>query len=54
MEAEIREVFDKYNGNARVTYESIVGKDLVKKGLNMIANVGKAAVSAPRLVIVHY
>lgn len=37
-----------------MVYESIVGDDLEKKGLNMIYNVGKGASCPPRLVIVEY
>ena len=47
-------MFDEYDGNGKVVYESIVGDDLEKRGLNMIYNVGKGASSPPRLVIVEY
>lgn len=54
VEEEIKKVFDEYDGNGKVVYESIVGDDLEKRGLNMIYNVGKGASSPPRLVIVEY
>jgi len=49
-----KDIIGKFKGLASVTATEIVGKSLVKEGLNGIYNVGKAAEEEPRLVVLEY
>lgn len=40
--------------DSKVTIESIAGKELCEKGLNLIYSVGRGAARAPNLVILKY
>lgn len=49
-----KEILGKIKGLTGVTTQEIVGKALVKEGLNGIYNVGKGAEEEPRLLILDY
>ena len=42
------------NSNKKITFESIVGEELAKKGLNLIYSVGKGSNTPPALVTLKY
>ncbi|MBC7662112.1 MAG: leucyl aminopeptidase family protein [Chitinophagaceae bacterium] len=49
-----KEIIGKFKSSTTVTCTEIVGKNLVKEGLNGIYSVGKAAEEEPRMVILDY
>jgi len=40
--------------NSKISIETIVGKDLQAKGLNLLYSVGRGAAKAPCLVVLKY
>ncbi|MBC7530161.1 MAG: leucyl aminopeptidase family protein [Oligoflexus sp.] len=49
-----KEIIGKFKGLTTVTCTEIIGKNLVKEGLNGIYTVGKAAEEEPRMVVLDY
>ena len=54
MEKQMRELVEKANCKQVKEVRCLMAKDLQGLGMDLFYSVGKAAVSEPRAVIVHY
>jgi leucyl aminopeptidase len=54
LEDKARHIYSKFKDTHEVAIEVVKGKELEKKGLNLIYAVGKSAESEPRMIILSY